>query len=60
MNQEEKNEPAGDEQTARDEEIEDENSIILTEENAPVLFDDTAESDEDDIELIDLTKEEEE
>ena len=60
MNQEEKNKPAGDEEMARDEEMEDENPITLTEENAPVLFDDTAEADEDDIELIDLTKEEEE
>ena len=50
MRPEEKNNPAEEEDLG-------ENAIILTEENAPALFDDTAEADEDDIELIDLTEE---
>ena len=54
MNPDENNKPAAEEEKA------DENSIILTTENAPVIFDDTAEADEDDIELIDLTEDEDE
>jgi len=42
-----------------DEEKINENSILLTEENAAVIFNDTAEADEDDIELIDLTADDE-
>ena len=44
---------------AEDEEMVDDNAILLTEENAAVLLHDTAEADEDDIELIDLTADDE-
>ncbi len=45
---------------AEGEEKADKNSIILTEENAPVIFEDTAEADEDDIELIDVSEKDKE
>jgi len=54
MNAQEKINPAEDEEKAN------ENSIILTEENARVIFEDTAEANEDDIELIDLTADDDE
>lgn len=41
------------------EEKDNNHTIVLTEENAPVIFRETAEADEDDIELIDLTTEKE-
>ncbi|MGV3586245.1 MAG: hypothetical protein ACO1OF_04515 [Adhaeribacter sp.] len=42
-----------------EDEMADENAIILNEENTPALYDDTAEAFERDVELIDLTEEEE-
>jgi len=38
---------------------EDENLILLTEENAAIIFKDTAEADENNIESIDLTADDE-
>jgi len=54
MNPEEKN------ISGEDEDMADDNSILLTEENAAIIFEDTAEASEDDIELIDLTADDDE
>lgn len=54
MNPEPKNKPAEAETPPA------EQTVILTEENAPVLYEDTAEAFAEDVEVIDLTNDEEE